>query len=252
LVRELSSELPDDIYVLNSWASDSGATAINAGGSAVGFAQMPDGSYHLARWSDSGNADLGRLGIIGSMGRDINDSGTIVGHAMEAPFAAMRAFVYEGTNIRYLLGLGGGSDAALALNNAGTIVGQSKAADGRVKAIQWTDNVLYELDVPVQSVSSGAYDINDRGEIVGWSDGAVLWEGGMMYDLNEVIDDDSGWYLQAATAINATGSIAGNAYYNGGEMRAFLLTPISETTVPEPVSGAALVCGAWVMARRRR
>jgi probable HAF family extracellular repeat protein len=73
--------------------------------------------------------------------------------------------------------------------------------------------------------------INDRGQVVGssrtatsgTSTHAFLWENGEIVDLNDLIVPGSGWVLQQATCINASGQIVGTGLLNG-QVRAFLLT----------------------------
>jgi hypothetical protein len=47
-----------------------------------------------------------------------------------------------------------------------------------------------------------------------------------MVDLNHLIDPDSGWILEVASAINAEGMIVGTGTF-GGTSRAFLLRPMN-------------------------
>jgi hypothetical protein len=65
---------------------------------------------------------------------------------------------------------------------------------------------------------------------------AFLYSGGVMTDLNTLIDPTSGWVLQTAQAINDSGQITGYGII-GGQTHAFLLTPIPE---PSSVVLAAL------------
>ena len=67
-------------------------------------------------------------------------------------------------------------------------------------------------------VESQALAINERGQVIGWSDTAsglraVVWEKGKMRDLG-----GRGTY---ATAINERGQIVGSAYTKAGEQHAF-------------------------------
>jgi probable HAF family extracellular repeat protein len=86
-----------------------------------------------------------------------------------------------------------------------------------------------------------ACSINNRGQIVGFSDSdlsgsdihkmhALLWEDGRMIELQTQIPNNSGWKLRRATGINDQGQITGFGQFNG-KMRAFLLTP---TVAPQP------------------
>jgi probable HAF family extracellular repeat protein len=64
--------------------------------------------------------------------------------------------------------------------------------------------------------SSSAFKINDRGQVVGWSDtstgtSAFLFAGGKMLDLNSLIRANYGWRLTAGYDINDKGQIVGEA-----------------------------------------
>jgi probable HAF family extracellular repeat protein len=81
---------------------------------------------------------------------------------------------------------------------------------------------------------SGAFDINRKGQIVGYSGAdltdvttsrAVLWEKGVMIELQTRIPADSGWTLLAACGINDRGQIPGYGIHDG-QFRAFLPTPV--------------------------
>ena len=61
---------------------------------------------------------------------------------------------------------------------------------------------------------------------------ALLYDSGTLYNLNDLIPANSGWTLQAATAINDRGQIAGYGVING-QTHAFRLDP--------PMSPADLV-----------
>jgi hypothetical protein len=56
---------------------------------------------------------------------------------------------------------------------------------------------------------------------------AVLWEDGVITDLNDQIPADSGWQLQWAQSINSRGQIVGFGIHKD-QTRAFLLTPTGD------------------------
>ena len=79
--------------------------------------------------------------------------------------------------------------------------------------------------------NSEATAINDWSQVVGSSDiagssvtHAFLYQNGAMVDLNTFLPAGSGWVLEAATAINSAGEIAGYGRI-GGHRHAFRLTP---------------------------
>ena len=75
----------------------------------------------------------------------------------------------------------------------------------------------------------------------------MIVRGGSTFNLNDLIDPASGWYLTQALGINELNQIVGVGTFNG-QQHAFLLTPI-----PEP-SGvlAAIALNVMLVTRRRR
>lgn len=106
---------------------------------------------------------------------------------------------------------GGGS-----INNLGQAVGASQTHDFTEgnRAFLWTDGNIQDLGVLPGGRRSVAYGINDRGQVVGFSDNAsggeraFLWEGGHMRDLETL----PGFRCSVATAINNRGQVVGRAY----------------------------------------
>jgi probable HAF family extracellular repeat protein len=98
---------------------------------------------------------------------------------------------------------------------------------------------------------SGTRAINNLDQIVGFSglsqfnqlveQRAFFWEKGNIFDLNNFIANDSGWFLTEATGINDVGQIVGQGTING-KKRAFLLNPVADPKpVPEPASALGLL-----------
>ena len=130
--------------------------------------------------------------------------------------------------------LGGALTVASSVNNRGDVVGGALSPkDGTIHAFKWTKGKpMQDLGAfPGAFVTTAACckTINDRGEVVGFAIDptgmrALLWENGVMTDLNTLMPAGSPWYLQSTAAINNAGEIAGQGLING-EVHAFLLTP---------------------------
>jgi len=91
---------------------------------------------------------------------------------------------------------------------------------------------MIDLGTLPQTFNSTAAGINNKGQVVGFAfDGnfrAFLWENGVMYDINDLLVNDSGLQLLFAFQINASGQIVGTAVQkNTGEVRAYLANPVS-------------------------
>jgi probable HAF family extracellular repeat protein len=181
----------------------------------------------------------------------INDRGYVVGWAdwavlttpdIYGPFVSgVHAFLWRNGAMTDLGALGDGTySSANALNNADEIVGVTSVgsvntafryARGQMRNL---GNLGHQADL-----NSGANGIDDRGEIVGWSDvrlaaddavvqRAFLYSFGHLWDLNSLIDrrNASGGRVKLtnAVAINCDGWIAANGYdVRTGEAHAYLL-----------------------------
>jgi probable HAF family extracellular repeat protein len=121
---------------------------------------------------------------------------------------------------------GGLTSEANAVNDRGDIVGRSNIgpAFAPSHAVLWRNGRIIDLGTLAGgTTSSGATDINNRGEIVGWSvvpGGAMhafLWRDGRMTDLGTL-----GGSMSYASAINDRGQVAGYSQLPGGAMHAVL------------------------------
>lgn len=182
----------------------------------------------------------------------INDNGQMVGSSGPCrdfdPISATyvrqsHALLWQNGAFTDLGNLGGGAgkgpfgNLALSVNNAGQIVGHANLKGEKANnAFLWTQAAgMKDLGTLPGDTGSGALFINDKGQIVGVSHDAdfnlraVLWENGVPYDLNSLIDGKSGLTLQLAGSINARGEIIGSAVSAEGEPHAFLATPQPRT-----------------------
>jgi probable HAF family extracellular repeat protein len=161
------------------------AFAINDAGQVIGRA-FTGSAEHAFLWDSGGMTDLGTLGGEQSGAWDINESSQVVGSAQTASFVS-HAFRWEaGTMTDLALPGDTRFSTALAINEAGHVVG----------------DVVEDL-----------------------TQFAFLWRDGKMLDLNNLIPVDSGWILLRANDINDSGQIVGYGVREGfAGFRAFLLT----------------------------
>lgn len=202
-------------------------------------------------------------GVDWSAGYGVNDSGAVVGDG-QLSNGSFEAIVWNPNGSVVELGtLGGRSSQATGVNDSGEVVGFASVASGYQHAFAVVNGVMIDLGT-LGGGSSFAYGINDSGEIVGYSylaDGgqdAFLYYDGSMIDLNSLIPANSGWELQAAYGINASGQITGEGLYDGQET-SFLLTdpPAGGSQVvatPEPGALAitAIALALTMLFRARR
>jgi uncharacterized membrane protein len=96
----------------------------------------------------------------------------------------------------------------------------------------WHDGVVTVLPIPSDSQQAYAYAINDSDQIVGYAGYAVLWQHGVVYNLNTLIRGDDPYkpYVSLITAglINNRGQvIATGSDSRTGAFGAYLLTPLN-------------------------
>jgi probable HAF family extracellular repeat protein len=170
----------------------------------------------------------------------INNRGQAVGYSGTCT-AANYAVVWENGTATQLPDLGDPGAIAFAINSHNQVVGQAVNSDGTPLAALWQNNTVKALGGLLPGdVSSFATSINDRGQAVGssfdskgnWSRG-LLWQNGMMIDLNTVFPASSNLYVVSASNINESGQIAGMAVdmsllYAGTIVHAFLATPVDQ------------------------
>jgi len=160
---------PQDLGTLGGQTSE--AHAVNASGVVVGVSDTSSGP-HAFLWSAGAMQDLGTLpGDTSSRADHINDNGLVVGASLGS--GGVRAFVW--TSSAGMQPLDSNSSGiyseAFAVNNAGQVVGEEASALG-TRAFLWTsEKGLIDLNesvtnLPGDVVLTGAFSINDKGQIV--------------------------------------------------------------------------------------
>jgi len=224
------------------------ATAINGSGEAAGS----NGSAFVVV-----NGQLEDLTMPSNMNWSaaygINDGGTVVGDGRLAN-GTFRGVIWNADGTVTTLGtLGGTSSQATDVNNSGEVVGFASLATGYQHAFSITGGTM--LDLGTLGGSSYAYGVNASGEVVGYSylaDGdqhAFLYYDGTMLDLNSLLPSNSGWVLEEAFGINASGQITGMGLYNG-QQAVFLMTDPPAPT-PEPSTVLLIAAGLGCIALLR-
>jgi len=171
-------------------------------------------------WDDAGVHGL-TLGAR-TIPRDVNDSGWVVGFYTGASIYDNRAFIFDGTANTDLGTLGGTQAVAMALNNAGTVVGNSQLPNSASLGFVWTNGTMTALPT-LGGASSSGNDINDSGTVAGFAQNgagasrAVIWQDGAPVDLG-----DLGGGNANGQALNDFGQVAGYSATALGTQHAFL------------------------------
>lgn len=148
------------------------AHAINNLGQVAGMADTADGHTHAFVWSKGTMQDLGTLaGDTDSRADHVNDAGMVVGASSGS--GGVRAFFWSpAAGMQTIPSLSGGVyTEAFGVNSQGQVVGESGSSLG-TRAFLWTasggtiDLNTAVVGLPTNVVLTGAFSINDKGEIV--------------------------------------------------------------------------------------
>jgi len=209
------------------------ASGVNDFGQVVGTA---GGAGFL--WQNGATRDIGNLGAPGGVAADINNAGQVVGTAPTGETGTLglsvsRAFRWQaGATTDLGMPFGSYGSNGVSISGNGMVAGGSSFIVSVVYAMAPVGHAMFYdgstmTTLPVMwNMYSVALGVNDAGQVVGQNgtNGAFLYDHGVMSNLNSLIPAGSGVTLLAATSINKSGQIV--AYSTGAQPRAFLLTPV--------------------------
>ena len=180
------------------------ATDINSGGVVVGSSDTVSGWQHAVIFRDGEVIDLGTLGGNYSFATGINDLGQIVGGSQLAT-GGVHAFLWEQGQLADI-----GEFAPGDINNQGQVACQMSIGPRQRRACRWQAGTLTNLG----GVDSGAYGVNQRGDVLGTARTACsaehgfLWRDGTGIDLGSL---GGQCVFSVARGLNDGGEVVGNS-----------------------------------------
>lgn len=225
------------------FGSFSQAFGINDDGTVVGVSSDPSGLVAFVAALGSPASPLPTLGGGFDMACGINNAGQITGSGLTSD-GTQHAFRLDPgasalTPISSFIGDAGFS-AACAIDGNGLVGGQAEALGGALHAFRSGATFLNLTEVfgaysgstesIAEGVSVGSFDLS----LSGPTHAFVHTDAKGSIDLNSVLDNGTGWVLNAAKGVNASGKIVGQGTLNGAPA-VFLLTRVdaaADTTAP--------------------
>ena len=211
------------------------AAGINDNGQIVGNAYVsPGGARHAVLWENDTIVDLGALGGTNSFATAINADGVIVGMSDVDDREGTVPFVWRDGEMTEIELPDGMNCSAEMINDTGIIAGNMYDESHKLFGVIWIDGEMEPVPSLVNDGSTFPIDLNENGQMVGWSANApgdhttysaVLWNGSDVFDLNVLIPADTGYRLISGQAINDNRQILATAVASDEHQHGVLLDP---------------------------
>lgn len=147
------------------------ANAINPRGTVTGVSSDSAGARHAFVWADGVIRNLGEPpGTETSFGTLVTNRGDVIGGTYHA------SFLWSGTAIQDLGSLYPSHPVTVvyATNEREQVVGQSSVTMSiTYHGFIWENGLMRDLGVPPGWVTAGAYGLNARGDVVGWTSRSI-------------------------------------------------------------------------------
>lgn len=192
----------------------------NAGLLAGTYRDPPNSSTgYAATWDGGAVTNLGKPinSNYPSYASRINENGRAVGKLN------LSSYLWTESGPTLLTNLANKESEAGSINIHDKIAGWSRDSDNNPRGCVWENNVITDLGVLTGDVYSYAYDINDSGQVVGFSNNggfgrAVIWNNNVISALPMLTD----WLGTQASKINANGWVIGYGVTPEASYRAVL------------------------------
>jgi probable HAF family extracellular repeat protein len=197
-------------------------------------------------WQNGHMTDLGTLGGHFGFANWLNDQGEVVGWSDLAGDQNAQPFLWKNGHMIGLPTIGGGFGFASWISPAGDIAGGYLALPDQQSfhGFLWKDGKMTDLPPVGGAPDAFGNAVNDLGQVVGNENTAdnqeviaVLWSGGLGYDLNTLVAPNPMQMISADYITNQS-DIVGHGVLPNGDQRMFLL--IRNPSVPLPSAPAPL------------
>jgi probable HAF family extracellular repeat protein len=196
--------------------ADSYGNVINVCGRVAGWAATAAGQWHAFYHDGTAMRDIGTFGGTRSFALAVNTVGQVAGYAYGPGDAWYHAFLYDARTGAPIQDLGTLSQSSMAvdINDAGQVVGYSRATNGDLRAFRFDAGTMHDLGLPAGALGTEARAINASG----WAVGNVYYpdarQAAFLHDgttLRELATLGNGRWSDAV-AINASGLAIGSSF----------------------------------------